>query len=118
MAASEMLARVKEGMAVLDSTGERVGPVKEVYYGTGSDEAEAYTAARGGPDSSGMVPDAADSGAIGGDLPDVLRRRLLTHGYIKIDTGILDNHFATADQVAGVSDDEVRLNVPKDELIH
>lgn len=118
MSASEMLAQIKEGMAVLDSAGQRIGTVEEVYFGTGSDEVEAYTDDRGGGGSSDMEPDVADTYAPGPDLPDVLRRRLLRHGYIRIDTGILENHFATADQVAGVSNDTVRLSVPHDELVH
>ncbi|MGH2541826.1 MAG: hypothetical protein ACRDIB_03455, partial [Ardenticatenaceae bacterium] len=120
MAVREMLARVKEGMAVLDSTDARIGTVEEVYFGTFSDEAEAYTTVTmGGPDSADINPDIADPFGASQDIPDLLRRWLLTHGYIKIDTGILQSdHFAMADQVAGVSNDTVSLSVPKDELVH
>ncbi len=118
MAAREMLAQIKEGMAVLDSAGARIGTVEEVYFGTGSDEVEAYTADRGGGPSSGLNPDIADTYAPGPDLPDILRRRLLRHGYIRIDTGIRQHAFALADQVTGVSNDTVRLSVPEDELVH
>jgi hypothetical protein len=120
MTAREMLARIEEGMAVVDSAGDHIGTVRGVYFGTGSDEAEAYTTVTVvGPDSGGVNPDIAESFGDNSNLPDVLRRRLLTHGYIRIDAGLLQSdHFAMADQVAGVSDEGVRLTVPKGELIH
>jgi hypothetical protein len=119
MATHEMLSIVEEGMAVMDSAGDRIGTVAEIYFGTYSDEAEDYTTrAMGGPSSTGINPDIADPFSANEDLPDLLRKRLLTHGYIRIDTGMLDSdHFAMADQVVGVSDDTVRLSVPKDELV-
>jgi hypothetical protein len=119
MAPQETLARIQERMLVLDSNGDSVGTVKEVYFGTSSDEAKAYTTQTiVGPDGGGIAPDVADPLGTGHELPDMLRRRLLTHGYIRIDTGIGDDYFATADQITGVANDEVRLNAPKQELIH
>ncbi len=119
MATQHMLANIKEGMPVRDSAGHSVGTVKDVYFGTSSDEAEAYTTQTiVGPDDGGIAPDIADTFGAGNALPDMIRKRLLTHGYIRIDVGIGNGHFAMADQVADVSKDGVRLSVPKDELVH
>ena len=77
MAARDFRAMIKEGMTVLDSDGGSVGTIVEVFMGTGSDEVEVLADARGGPDSSGVLPDAADPFVDGRDLPDALRRRLV-----------------------------------------
>jgi histidyl-tRNA synthetase len=51
-------------------------------------------------------------------IPDEFRKRLQRYGYIKVDTGILTaDRFASAAQIADVTDDRVDLNVTKDELI-
>jgi hypothetical protein len=114
-----MLTNIREGMLVLDSNGDSVGTVEEIFLGTGDDEAEAYTTQTVvGPDDGGITPDIAETFGEGYEMPDVMRRRLLNHGYIRIDTGFGADRFAMADQVAGVSDDGVHLNVPGDELVH
>jgi len=53
------------------------------------------------------------------DLPEVLRDRLLTEGYIRLDTkGLLaKDRFILPDQIASAVGDEVRLNVAKEDLI-
>jgi hypothetical protein len=112
-------ANIKEGMPVRDSNGDSVGTVKEVFFGTGDDEAEAYTTETVvGPDDGGITPDIAETFGDGEDLPDVVRKRLLTHGYIRIDTGFGGDRFAMADQITGVSEDGVRLSVLQDGLVH
>jgi Uncharacterized protein conserved in bacteria (DUF2171) len=53
------------------------------------------------------------------DVPGPLRARLLRSGYVKVDGGFLidTDRYVPADMVASVSDDTVRLKVPKDQLI-
>lgn len=119
MTTQEMLATITNGMALYDSKGDHVGTVKEVFFGASSDEAEAYTTHLVvGPDDGGVTPDIVETSGAGRDLPDMLRKRLLTHGYIRIDRGFGDDYFAMADQVVSVANDGVRLNVPTNELIH
>jgi hypothetical protein len=119
MATGEMFATIKEGMAVHDSKGDHIGVVKEIYFGTSSDEAEAYTStATIGPNDGGVAPDIAETFGAGRELPDAIRKRLLTHGYVRIDRGFGDTRFVLADQVADVGSDGVHLSVLLDELIH
>jgi hypothetical protein len=119
MATQEMLASIANGWHVLDSADKSVGTVKEVYFGTSSDEAEAYTTQTVvGPDDGGITPDLAETFGAGHELPDMIRKRLLTHGYIRIDSGFGGDYFAMADQVGEVSNNEVRLTVPIRELVH
>lgn len=120
MTTQQQLASIKEGMAVHDSKGDHIGVVKDIYFGTSSNEAEAYTSHTVvGPDGGGGVaPDIAETFGAGRELPDVIRKRLLTHGYIRIDRGFGDEHFAMTDQVTEVAEDGVHLSVLLDDLIH
>lgn len=119
---SNPLTPVREGMVVLDLAGDRVGTVRVVRF---SDEnpttPEAETAgARTYEQPDSLVDNMAEALVLdpAEDLPETLRARLIHTGYIRIDTGLFrHDRFATADQVAGVHDDHVHLNVPMDELI-
>ena len=53
------------------------------------------------------------------ELPEALRDRLLTEGYIRLDTkGLLaKDRFILPSQIASAVGDEVTLNVDKDQLI-
>jgi hypothetical protein len=64
-----------------------------------------------------VLPDVTDPFVDGRDLPDALRRRLLTKGYIRIDSGFGGPRFATLEQIARLSDGKVVLNVSEEELI-
>lgn len=110
------IARVTEGMRVYDSAGAEVGTVEIVKMG---DPATAATA----QGQHGKADDLIDSVArnlagVEPDLPPTLAARLLRTGYLKIDgTGLFDrDRYASADQIAGVSEDVVTLNVTRDEL--
>ena len=118
------LVQVREGMAVYDSADKKVGTVKEVYIGDGSESAEVAGTA---PATNGPLGDRDDSflggliTAIGGGdhLPGTARAHLLRVGYIAIDAaGIFSgDRFATTEQVATVAGDRVVLSVASDELI-
>jgi hypothetical protein len=53
------------------------------------------------------------------DMPETLRRRLLLEGYLRIDSDapFTADHFVLPSQIASTADDEVVLNIGKDELI-
>ena len=96
---NEALARIGEGMDVVDAAGEKVGTVKQVYLG-GEDLSETAIA--------------GDSAL--NDVPEALRGRLAAAGFVEIATGFLQaNRYATGAQVAAV-EGAVRLAVGKDEL--
>ena len=119
------LERVREGMAVLDESGMRLGTVKRVQMG----EPGAVTTAgeSGGAGTGGVAVAPADSSgtstALGGaipfvpapsdepDVPDPLRTRLRRVGFIEIDGSDLDgaNRYVPGDRVADVAADTVRL---------
>lgn len=97
---NELLTRIREGMAVVDATGEPVGTVRRVYRGAG------------GP----VAATAAGDPALG-DVPDDLRAHLAKSGFVEIDAGPLQvDRYATGAQVAALEGGGVRLSVGKDTL--
>lgn len=119
-----LLNAVTEGMEVEDRDGKRVGKVRDVYFGTGDDIAEARGRAAGGvldPTLPGPTPaDRLAEAFLPPDpVPEELRSRLLRDGYIQIDAAGLfaSDRYATPEQLARVEGQRVALNVSRDELI-
>lgn len=108
---------VRQGMRVVDAAGEEVGTVEDLKMG----DSEAQTAqgqVTGG--DGGLVGDVAsafDGGEPG--VPPELAERMLRLGYIKIDTKGLfaGDLYAAADRIDQVTQDTVRLNVDRDQLV-
>ena len=110
------IARVYEGMSVVDAEGKWVGEVELVRMGN----PEALT-------TQGQYRDAV---TVDGrwyaegepDVPRGLRESLLRVGYIKVRRdGVAGigkaNHYARADEIAEVSGDRVALSVPEAKLV-
>jgi len=121
-----LLRSIHKGMEVLDNANNRIGTVKDVYFGADSDEMMRHGAgAATAPDpslrESSLVEDVARGllGVPGEDLPEEMRQRLLNEGYIQIDTaGILrSDRFILPGQIVRVRDEYVHLNVALDELL-
>lgn len=110
------IARVREGMQVVDSAGDEIGTVEEVRMG---DAGAVTTEGQGSGGGAGIA--GAIATAIGGGeaLPDSERERLLRLGFVRIDASGLfaGDRYAAADQVADVEGDVVRLSVGKDRLV-
>lgn len=118
-----ILDQVREGMKVCDNAGNEIGSVREVFLGAVSDEVNE----RGGGPATANAPETRDETVIDyvarafadEPMPDVLRDRLLRHGFIRIDTHGLfaSDRFALPDQIEAVSEDCIQLRLSKDELI-
>lgn len=113
-------------MKVLDSADNRIGTVKDVYFGASSDEMLPHgTGAATAPDPSlrkdSLIDDVARGlvDVSGDDLPEEMRQRLLNEGYIRIDTAGLfrSDRFILPEQIARVHDDHVHLTVTQAELL-
>ena len=110
---------VREGMTVMDSTGEKVGKVEGLKMG----DPGAATEAGNELQDTGFLGNVAE--AVFGDerepdVPGPARARLLRSGYIKVDSPsflIETDRYVPADMIASVSGDTVHLRVPKDQLI-
>ena len=109
---------VREGMTVVDSTGEKVGKVEGLKMG----DPEAATEKGNELQDTGLMGKLAEA-FVGDerepDVPGPLRARLLRTGYIKVDGGFLieTDRYVPADRIASVDGDTVHLRVPKDRLI-
>ncbi len=116
-----MLTQVHEDMPVYDRTGKKIGAVKTVQFGDEDLErpgVETSTAQTAKVVGNELMEDFAKTLKTGEHLPVELRKRLQRYGYIKVDTGILaSTHYASADQIANVTDSRVVLNVTADQLI-
>jgi hypothetical protein len=123
-AAQDWLAQVRDGMRVHDGDGKEVGRVDGLFMGVAADQYER----------PGVIPETAQGAeplvdeelastfgelfAPDSRLPEVLRRRLHYNGFLAIKGGLLrGTRYALREHVAAVSGDEVRLNIPEDELI-
>lgn len=142
-----LLNRIEEGMEVFDAAGDKIGTVEGLFFGANSDLVERevddvdddadgtldrmYYPGTDEPLSDGQpvpavgpeLPELDDvAEALGGesDIPEVLRKRLLQHGFIRIDSAGLfaGDRFAMPDQIRAVDAEGVRLSVAASELIH
>ncbi len=119
-----ILNQVHEEMRVYDSNGDEIGKVRKVFLGEVSDEMhERGKGPATAPDpemrDDSLIDNLAKAFSADDPLPEALRGRLLRQGFIRIDTAGLfaSDRYATPDQIESVSDDTVRLNLTKDELI-
>ncbi len=110
------ITQVREGMTVVDAGGDDIGKVSFVKMG----DPAAMTIV--GEESGGGQGALDADGTFGGDgdpdLPEAFRNELIRVGYIQIDAKgwFGGDRYASADQIADVSGDTVRLSVAKDAL--
>lgn len=123
-AGTDVLAQVREGMAVYDRNDKKVGQVGGVFLGAAADQQErpgviAQTPAGSEPIvEEGVLTDATELLDPDGRLPEVLRKRLRYNGFVRIKTGPLRSDcYALREHVVSVDRDRVRLGVDADELI-
>ncbi|MFC8922840.1 hypothetical protein [Cellulosimicrobium sp. NPDC057127] len=111
------IAAAHAGMTVVDSSGEEVGTVEDVRMGDGGVTTGSQPQDRGAVDD--LIGAVRDAVTTGDGLPEAERARLERAGYLRIDgAGFLSgNRYASADQLAAVEGDVVRLNVPGADLV-
>ena len=104
------LSKVREGMAVFNAAGKKLGKVKEVKTGD--------------PDAVTPAGQFEAGGYFGTVIADLFRhdkrmdeeraQRLLRVGYLEVDgTGIGNHFYEEADTVDRVDDDGVHLNITR-----
>ncbi len=133
-----VLLQVHDGMHVFDRNGKEAGKVDGVYLGEVNEQlnerGEGAATAREQRDvhtpvitplNANMPSQTGVGGVIPpvdrfdmGNLPDVVRNRLLRLGFIRIGGGILHGpRYVLPEQIANVQGDRVNLNIAHDELI-
>lgn len=120
------LAQIREGMDVYDRSDHHIGSVDFVHFGAASEtqqELGTGPATPGRADSVRMtnnnIVDWIADAFQPNEVPEELRERLMTNGFIRIDADGLfaADRFVTPDQIAMVSGDRVQLVQDKDDLI-
>ena len=111
-----VISRITTGMRVIDSTGVEIGTVDLVQRG----DPNAVTV-QGPPtaDPGSSLDELIESTAVEEpDVPADLAARLLHSGYLKVSTDLARTGgvYVLAERIATVTDDEVRLDVPVEDL--
>jgi hypothetical protein len=119
-----MLLQVYEGMTVHDQTGAKIGTVEYVYLGEvaeapedfGPGEQTAYTQTS---TEGSLIEEFAKAILLTERVSDIWRERLLSYGFIRINsTGLFTaDRYAMPSQIATVAEDRVMLCVDRDMLI-
>ncbi|HYH12821.1 MAG TPA: hypothetical protein VD789_10745 [Thermomicrobiales bacterium] len=120
---NELLARIKEGMSVVDSNGDELGKVEFVKMADPNepDEVAGTDETRGGlfdffgrDDTGDGLLDILDVG----DEPETAENRRRRRGFVRVDTSGFFSRDTLIDPgyIAGVDGDTVRLSVAKDAL--
>ncbi len=108
-------------MTVLDKDDQKLGTVEQIQFGDEDLErpgAETQSATEPGKKENTLVDNIQEALMMDQPLPADIRARLLRYGFIKVDTGLVGSDcFVIADQIAGVTGDNVKLSVAKDDLI-
>ena len=114
---TKMLSRVRERSVVYDDHRKQIGTVKYVY--SGGSLLDPMTGLPISPESSPViVPDEADKILSSVRFENEVRERLLTSGFLVVDTGLLQaDRLVVPEKIANVSENWVELTVGKDHLI-
>lgn len=122
--ASRLLQQIYEGMAVHDQMGDKIGTVEYVYLGELPEVDEPFGQGQFAPsttdDSEGsLIEEFARAIVLTEQVPDIWRERLLSHGFIRINsTGLFTaDRYVMPAQIASVAGDRVVLCVSRDRLI-
>jgi hypothetical protein len=117
MVMNDPLARIHEGMHVVDSAGQEVGRVAMIQMG----DPEAATTAGNEDRDTGPLQKLAE--AFGGhrepDVHEPLRSKLVRTGFVKIDSPNLmaGDRYVPTDYVRDVSEDRVELSVRRGQVV-
>lgn len=117
---ANILMGIEEGMDVADISGTKVGTVKFVKFGeenSASPGAETVTGTEYEDDDS-FIQDLVEAFVGDDTVPEAVEARLRRYGYVRIDTGLFSGDcFVMPEQIAGVSDNTVRLNIKSDDVM-
>jgi hypothetical protein len=121
---SRILQQIYEGMAVLDQLGDKIGTVEYVYLGELPEIDEQFGQGQLAPSAAdgsegSLIEEFARAIVLTEQVPDIWRERLLSHGFIRINsTGLFTaDRYVMPAQIASVADDRVMLCVSRDRLI-
>ena len=118
----ELPNNIRVGMKVFDSQHHEIGKIDDLKFAENATDPQIEPAdidATDRRDSRESILESIAEAFGKEELPETLRDRLLTEGYIRLDTkGLLArDRFILPSQIVSATGDEVVLNVDKDALI-
>jgi len=118
---ANLLSEIREGMDVVGPNGHHIGRVDWVKMSDGewdTSTVEQATAGNGGGRKETMMDSYAEAFKTD-NLPEEVRERLIHGGFIRVDADGLfaPDRYVLPDQIAGVTERGVQLNVDKDNLL-
>lgn len=121
---TNILNLIHEDMEVYDVNEKHIGEVEFVYLGsvnpTGTERGTAPQTVDDIDLTDNTFVDLIGRAFGDDEMPDVIRKRLLYYGFVKVEgEGLFAaDRFVTPDQIAAVRGEHVYLNVTDDDLIH
>jgi len=111
---------VHKGMRVFDRLNHEIGKVEDFRFSENEDNPEIVPGELDASDryeNDSLVEDVARA-FVADEVPEALRERLLTEGYIRLDTKGLfaADRYILPDQIVASTGDSLMLSVTKDEL--
>lgn len=115
---SGALRLIREGMAVYDRAGDKIGTVEQVHFGPDDEYGRGAAEPASVRDRDESLIDTIAEVFAPNDMPEAVRSRLLQQGFIRVDaTGLFAaDRYITPDQIAQVAGDRVVLRVSREEL--
>ena len=113
---------VHKGMKVFDRTNHEIGRVEDFKFSENEDQPGIVPGDIDAADrrqDGGLVEDLAEAFVPDDELPETLRDRLLSEGFIRLDTKGLfaSDRYIFPEQIDSSSGEALMLNVSKDELL-
>ena len=119
-----ILGQIYKGMAVHDQTGHMIGTVEYVYLGEVAESREERGYNERDPSvltssEGSLIEEFAKAILLTEQVSDIWRERLLSYGFIRINSSRLftSDRYALPSQIASVADDRVLLYVDRNELL-
>jgi hypothetical protein len=108
-----MLSMIEEGMQVFDNQGTKVGKVEFIHFSETNGSQTAAAASTPAKPSESTLFDIIRKFFSSDNLPEEMRKRLLMHGFIRIDSAKLfgADRYVMLDQIAKIDKNGVHLKV-------
>ena len=118
-----LLAMVREGMAVFDQLGDRIGTIDRVHLGQVDREINS-SEMRPPSNEGGRIPADTGLGEVlenvfdpADQIEDAVRGELLKQGFIRVAGADLPSaRYIRADQISSVTGEKVSLSLPKSRI--
>lgn len=114
----DIFDKIHEGMDVYDSEGDKIGTVERLYFGSeGVDEPGPEPATAPEMRDDTLIDEIAEAFNTE-DIPEEVRERLLRHGFVHVDGGLIfdKDYYVLPDKIDRVDADGVHVREREEDL--